>query len=137
MGTSLLDALASKTVKSSSLSLKSIHNIHGRHSLTPGMLSVRNGITDHILQKDLQHTASFFIDQPADTLHTASPRQTPDGRLRDALNVIAEHLPVTLGTALAQTLASLPTARHDYKALKKQNENESSAHNCAESSSGE
>jgi hypothetical protein len=103
---------ASETIQGSSLSFQSIHHIHGRHGLASGMLSVRHSITDHILQKDLQHTSSFLVNQPADTLHSASPGQTPDSRLRDTLDVIAQDLPVTLGATLAQTLASLSTPRH-------------------------
>lgn len=41
-----------------------------------------------------------------DTLDTATTSQTTDGRLRDALDVVAQDLPVALGTALAEALAT-------------------------------
>ena len=41
-----------------------------------------------------------------DTLDTATTRQTADGRLGDALDVVAQNLPVTLRTALAEALAT-------------------------------
>jgi hypothetical protein len=37
---------------------------------------------------------------------------TPDGRIGDAMNVIAHDLVVALGTALAETLASFSAASH-------------------------
>ena len=40
-------------------------------------------------------------------LDPSPPRQSPDGWLGDALDVVPEHLPVTLGPALAQPLATL------------------------------
>ena len=42
-----------------------------------------------------------------DTLDTATTRQTADGGLGDALNVVTENLAVALGTALAEALAAL------------------------------
>jgi hypothetical protein len=42
-----------------------------------------------------------------DTLDTATTRQTADGGLGDALNVVAKNLAVTLGAALAEALAAL------------------------------
>ena len=41
-----------------------------------------------------------------DTLDTATARQTADGRLGDALDVVAQNLPVTLRAALAEALAT-------------------------------
>lgn len=42
-----------------------------------------------------------------DTLNTTTTCETSDGRLGDTLNVITENLAMTLGTALAETLAAL------------------------------
>ena len=41
-----------------------------------------------------------------DTLDTATASQTTDGRLGDALDVVAQDLAVALGAALAETLAT-------------------------------
>ncbi|MFS7961409.1 hypothetical protein Hanom_Chr08g00714661 [Helianthus anomalus] len=76
------------------------------------MLRIRNRISYHILQKDLQHTTSLLIDQPTDPLHSASSRKPPDRRLRDPLNIIPENFPVTLCSPLSQTLSSLAATRH-------------------------
>ncbi|GER57252.1 p-hydroxybenzoic acid efflux pump subunit aaeB [Striga asiatica] len=103
---------ATETIESTALPLKGVHNIHGRHGLPAGMLSVGDGIADDILQKDLQDTASLLVDEAADALDTAPPGQTADRRLRDALDVVPEHLTVALGSALAEALAALATSRH-------------------------
>lgn len=42
-----------------------------------------------------------------DTLDTATTRQTTDSGLGDTLDVVAQDLAVTLGTTLAEALATL------------------------------
>ncbi|KAL3848862.1 hypothetical protein ACJIZ3_010744 [Penstemon smallii] len=76
------------------------------------MLGVSNRISDHVLQKNLQHTTCLFVNQATDTLHAAPPSKPADRRLRDALDVVAEHFTVTLCAALSQTLAALAPTRH-------------------------
>ncbi|GFY93382.1 histone superfamily protein [Actinidia rufa] len=66
------------------------------------MLSVGHGVTDHVLQED----------QVADSLHAASPRQPPNRRLCDSLDIVPEHLLVPLHSALAYALSSLASIRH-------------------------
>ena len=102
--------LTPETVESPALSLESVDDVHGGHRLPPGVLSVSDGVTDDVFEKDLEDTSGLFINEPTDTLHSASASQTANGRLRDALNVIPETLTVTLGSSFAQTLASLSTA---------------------------
>uniref|UniRef100_A0A8R7V7V4 Uncharacterized protein n=1 Tax=Triticum urartu TaxID=4572 RepID=A0A8R7V7V4_TRIUA len=76
------------------------------------MLGVGHGVADDVLQEDLEHAAGLLVDEPRDALHAATPRQPPDRRLGDALDVVAQHLPVPLGAALAQPLPSLAAAGH-------------------------
>ena len=76
------------------------------------MLAVRHGISDDVLQEELQDTPNFFVDETRDTLHTASSSQTPDGRLGDSLDVVAKDLAMTLGATLSETLSTFTTARH-------------------------
>jgi hypothetical protein len=104
--------LAAEAIQGPPLSLQSINNVHGSHRLAPGMLGVGHSISDDILQKDLQHAASLLIDEPADTLHSPPTGQAPDRRLGNPLDVVAQHLPVTLSATLAETLASLAAPRH-------------------------
>ena len=43
---------------------------------------------------------------------SSPPRQTADGGLGDALDVVSQHLTVTLGASLSESLASLATSGH-------------------------
>jgi len=106
--------LTSESVQGAALTLQSVDDIHGRHRLALGVLGVRHRIADHVLQEHLQHTAGLLVDQTRDTLHTATASQTTDGRLRDALDVVAKNLAMTLRATLAKTLASFASSRHDY-----------------------
>jgi hypothetical protein len=76
------------------------------------VLRVGDGVADDVLEKDLEHAAGLLVDEPGDALHAAPASQPPDGRLRDALDVVAEHLAVAFRAALTQALASLAAARH-------------------------
>ena len=67
----------------------------------------------------LEDTTGFLVDQTRDTLDTTTTRETSDGWLSDALDVVTEDLPVTLGASFSKTLASLASARHLDKCAKK------------------
>ncbi|KFP53135.1 hypothetical protein N323_02114, partial [Cathartes aura] len=93
--------------KGASLALESVDHVHGRHRLPLSVLSVGDGVTDHVLQEHLQHAARLLVDEPRDALHAAAPSQAADGRLGDALDVVAQHLAVALGASLAEPLPAL------------------------------
>ena len=99
--------LTAETVQSAALALESVDDVHGGDGLALGVLGVGHSIADDVLQKDLQDAASLLVDQAADALHAASTSQTADGRLGDALNVVAEDLAMALGASLAESFASL------------------------------
>jgi hypothetical protein len=101
--------LATETVESSALALESIDNVHSSDGLAAGVLSVGDGIANNVLEEDLENTTSLLIDQTRDTLDTTTTSETSNGGLGNALNVVTQHLAVTLGTRLAEALASLAT----------------------------
>ena len=107
-----VNCLTSETVECAALSLERVDNVHGGDSLPLGVLGVGDCIADDVLEEDLQHAASLLVDQARDTLHTSTSRQTANGWLGDALDVVSQHLPVALGTALSQSLASFSSSRH-------------------------
>ena len=99
------------------------------------MLGVGDRVADDVLEEDLEDAARLLVDEARDTLDTATASETADGRLGDALDVVAKlcgsrwgsapevdcttrrtrethDLAVTLGAALAETLSALATARH-------------------------
>ncbi|CAI0402439.1 unnamed protein product, partial [Linum tenue] len=88
------------------------HHVHRGHRLAAGVLRVGDGVADDVLQEDLKNAASLLVDQPADTLHSTPASKTANGRLGDALDVIAQHLAMTLGSSLSKPLASLAAPRH-------------------------
>ena len=47
------------------------------------MLSVSDGVTDHVLKEHLEDTPGLFVDEATDTLDATTAGQTPDGRLGD------------------------------------------------------
>ena len=65
------------------------------------MFCVGDCVTDHVLKKNLEHAAGFFVDQATDALDTATAGETPNSRLRDALDVITQDLAMALGATLA------------------------------------
>ena len=52
-----------EAVQGAALALQSVDNIHGSYSLALSMLCVGDGITDYILQEDLENTAGLLVDE--------------------------------------------------------------------------
>ena len=104
--------LTAKAVQGAALTFEGVHHVHGSHGLPLGMLGVGDGVPDHVLQKHLQHPAGLLVDEARDALDAASASQTTDSRLGDALDVVTQNLTVTLGSSLAQPLASFASASH-------------------------
>ena len=104
--------LTAKTMEGASLALQSVDNIHGSDSLSLGVLGVGYGVTDHVLQKYLENTASLFVDETGDTLHATTTSQATNCSLGDSLDVVAEDFPVALGTSFSETFAFACPAFH-------------------------
>ena len=102
--------LSTETVKGTTLSLKSEHNVHSSYSLTTSVLSVGNSITDDIFKEDLQHSSSFFIDGSRNTLDSSTTSETTNGRLGDTLDVITKNFSVALGSRLSKSFASFSSS---------------------------
>ena len=81
------------------------------------MLGVGHGVTDDVLEEDLEDTAGLLVDEAADALDTTTAREAADGGLGDTLDVVAKDLAVALGAALSESLASLSTSRHVVRVL--------------------
>ena len=104
--------LTSETVQGASLTLQSVDDVHGSDGLPLGVLGVGDGVTDDVLQEHLEHAAGLLVDQTRDTLDSTTASQTADGGLGDTLDVITQHLTVTLGASFAEPLASLASSGH-------------------------
>ena len=104
--------LTAEAVQGAALPLQSIDHIHGSDGLPLGVLGVGDSVTDDILEEHLEDTTGLLVDEARDTLDSTTTRQTPDGGLGDALDVVPQHLPVPLGTSLAESLASFAASSH-------------------------
>ena len=105
--------LSSESVEGTSLTLECVDDVHSGDGLSLGVLAVGDGVTDDVLKEDLEDSAGLLVDEAGDALHTTTTSETADGGLGDALDVVTQHLPVTLGASLSESLASLSTSRHD------------------------
>ena len=104
--------LSSKTVQSLALALEGIDNVQGSHSFALGVLGVGDGITDDVLEEDLEDTAGLFINEATDALDTTTACKTANGGLGNALDVIPKDFAVTLRASLAKSLSSFTASRH-------------------------
>jgi len=102
--------LTAEAVQCTSLTLEGVDDVHGCDGLPLSVLGVGDGIADHVLQEDFQHSSGLLVDQARDTLDTTSASQTPDSGLGDTLDVITKHFPVTLSATLSQSFASFTTS---------------------------
>ena len=93
------------------MSLESVDDIEGGDGLALGVLGVGDGVTNDTLEEGLQDTTSLLVDHGRDTLDTTTTSETADGWLGDTLDVVAQNLPVTLGTTLSETLATFSACR--------------------------
>jgi len=105
--------LSAETVEGASLALEGVDDIEGGDGLALGVLGVGDGITDDVLEEDLEDGAGLLVDEAGDTLDTTTTGETTDGGLGDTLDVVAKNLAVALGTTLSETLSTFTAARHD------------------------
>jgi len=105
-------SLTSETVEGATLPLEGVDDIKGGDGLPLGVLSVGDGVADHVLQEDLEDGAGLLVDEARDTLDTTTAGEAANGGLGDALDVVAKNLAVPLGSTLSESLSTLSTARH-------------------------
>lgn len=103
----LASRLAAKAVEGASLALEGVDDIHGSDGLAASVLGVGDGLTNDVLEEHPKDRAGLLVDEARDTLHTTLASETADSGLGNSLDVVTKDLPVTLGAALAKTLAAL------------------------------
>ena len=108
-----MPSLSTESVEGATLPLESVDHIHGGDSLPLGVLGVGDGVPDDVLKEHLEDTTGLLVDESRDTLDSSTTRQPPDGGLGDALDVVSQHLTVTLGASLSESLASFASSGHD------------------------
>ena len=106
--------LTSETVQGAALTFQCVDDVHGGDGLALGVLGVGDGITDDVLEEDLEYTASLLVDETRDSLHSTTASQTTDCRLRDTLDVITQDFAMTLSATLSKTISSFATTRFSF-----------------------
>lgn len=74
------------------------------------MFRIHDGILNHILQKNFEHTSSLFVHESRDAFDTAPPSQSSNGWFGDALDIVSQEFTVTFAPAFAESFPSFPTA---------------------------
>ena len=105
-------SLTSESVQSAALPLEGIDNIHGSDGLPLGVFGVGDSIPDDVLKENLEDSTGLLIDKSRDTLDSSTASQPSDGGLGDSLDVVSQHLAVTLGASLSESLSSFTTSSH-------------------------
>ena len=95
------------------MTFQSIDDIHGGDGLSLGVLGVGDGISDDVLEEDLEDTTGLFVDEAGDTFDTPTTRKTANGGLGDTLDVITQDFAMTLSATLSESFSSFSTSRHD------------------------
>lgn len=112
VGSEVESSLTTKAVEGAALTLQCIDNVHGCYCLPLGVFGVGDGVTNDVLQKDFQDASGLFVDQARDAFYTTTASQTANGRFRDALDVVAQHFTMALGTPFSQSFASFTASSH-------------------------
>ena len=107
-----MQSLSTESVKGSALSLESVDDVQSGDGLSLGVLGVGDGVSDDVLEENLEDTSGLFVDQAGDSLDTASSSKSSDSGFGDALDVISENLSVTLGASLSKALSSFSSSGH-------------------------
>jgi len=76
------------------------------------MFGVSNGISDNVLQKRLEHAPSFLVDHRGNALDPPTTGKPTNGRLRNALDVVAEDFAMSFGASFTEAFAAFTTPRH-------------------------
>ena len=103
--------LPAEAVERAALALERVDDVHGGDRLSAGVLRVGDGVADDVLEEDLEHAAGLLVDEARDALDAAAAREAADGGLGDALDVVPQHLTVTLGASLSESLSAVALAR--------------------------
>ena len=74
------------------------------------MFRIHDGIPNHVLQKNFEHTSSLIVHESRDAFDTAPPSQSSNGWFGDTLNVILQEFTVTFESTLAESFPPFPTA---------------------------
>ena len=77
----------------------------------------------YTLEEVFQNSTSFLVDEARDTLDTTTTSEATNGRLSNALNVVAQNFTMALSTGFSETFATFSTASCGYNTCQKRRKN--------------
>ena len=94
------------------MSLESVDDVESGDSLSLGVLSVGDGVTDNVLEEGSEDVSGLFVDHVGDSLDTTSSGQSSDGWLGDSHDGLLDgfFVVVSLGTNLSVSFADFASA---------------------------
>lgn len=105
-------SLAAEAVEGTTLTFERVDDVHGRDGLPFGVFGISDRVPDDVLEEHFEHAASLFVYEAGDAFHSAATSESPDGGLRDALDVIAQYFAMSLCASFSQTFATLSSSGH-------------------------
>ena len=106
-----LDFLGAEAVEGLALALERVDNVERGDGLPARVLAVGDGVLENVAEERLEVVAGLLVHEAGDPLDATTTSQPTDRGLRDAVDVVAEDLAMTLGAALTTLAAS----RHDVR----------------------
>ena len=73
--------LRAEAVEGLALALERVHDVERRDGLAARVLGVRHGVTDDVLEEDLEDAAGLLVDEARDALDTTAACEAADGGL--------------------------------------------------------
>merc|ERR1711991_87656 len=80
---------STESVEGTALALKRVDDIHGSDGSSARVFGIRHGVSHDGEKEGLQHTTGLLVDVAGNALDTTSTRETADGGLGNAQNVIS------------------------------------------------
>ena len=102
--------LSTESVEGLALAFQGVDNVKSGDSLSLGVFGVGDGVTDDVLEEDLEDAAGLLVDQTGDALDATTSGQSSNRGLGDTLDVITKNLAVTLGASLSESFSSFTTS---------------------------
>ena len=85
-GDAIRGGSCTEAVDGAALALEGVDDVHGGDGLSPGVLSVGDGVPNDALEEALEDLPAVVVDEGADPLDSAPSGEPPDGGLGDALD---------------------------------------------------
>ena len=105
-----MNFLSTESVEGLALAFQGVDDVKSGDGLSLGVFGVGDGVTDDVLEEDLEDTAGLLVDQAGDALDATTSGQSANRGLGDTLDVVTKNLAVTLSASLSESFSSFTTS---------------------------